>query len=68
MYKQPIRNLRTSKSMPPRFCDFVDDGDNTYLELKNRNGQLVTIMLDDFLYQISVAVAATGKKLPQPAP
>lgn len=68
MLKQPIRNFRTSKTTPPRFCDVVVDGENVYLELKISSVRVVTIPWEDFKYQVQAAIATDGKKLPQAAP
>ena len=36
MIEKPIRDLHSSKPTPPRFCDVIVDGDQIYLELKER--------------------------------
>jgi len=58
MIRQPIRNLRTSKTVPPRFCDVIVDGDKVYLEQKNSKGKYVTIPWEDVVYQVESAKAA----------
>lgn len=67
MFKQPIRNFRTSKSLAPRFCDVIVDGKKIYLEQKIK-GHCVTIPWEDVVYQVQAAITAYEEKLPQIAP
>lgn len=68
MIKQPIRNLRTSRPVPQRFCDVVVDGEEVYLEQKIGKDKYVTILWEDLEYQVKSVIEINEKKLPQPAP
>lgn len=68
MIRQPIRNLHTSKSMPPRFCDVIVDGEKVYLEQKISKDKYVTIPWEDVVHQVKAAIAVDNEKLPQSAP
>ncbi len=57
MIKQPIRDLSTSKPVPPRFCDVVVDGDKVYLEQKISKNKYVTIHWDDIVHQVESVIA-----------
>ena len=58
MIKKPIRNLHTSKTTPPRFCDVIVDGDKVYLEQKISKNKYVTIPWEDVVHQVKAAKAA----------
>lgn len=64
MIKKPIRNLHTSKTTPPRFCDVIVDGENVYLEQKIKD-KYVKIPWEDVLHQVKAAIAVDNQKLPQ---
>ena len=68
MIKKPIRNLHTSKTTPPRFCDVIVDGDKVYLEQKISKNKYVTIPWEDVVHQVKAAIAVDNEKLPQTAP
>lgn len=68
MIRQPIRNMQTSKDVPPRFCDIIVDGEKVYLEQKISKDKYVTISWDDVLYQVNTVIEINKKKLPQSAP
>lgn len=55
MTKRPIRDLHSSKSMPPRFCDVVIEGDRIYLEQKRDKNNTLKIYWEDLLYQVEAA-------------
>lgn len=57
MIKQPIRDLSTSKPVPPRFCDVVVDGEKVYLEQKISKNKYVTIHWDDIVHQVESVIA-----------
>jgi len=56
MIKQPIRNLNTSKPVPPRFCDVVIDGEKVYLEQKVSKNKYITIYWDDIVHQVESVI------------
>nr|DAF07698.1 MAG TPA: hypothetical protein [Bacteriophage sp.] len=56
MIKQPIRDLSTSKPVPPRFCDVVVDGEKVYLEQKISKNKYVTIHWDDIVHQVESVI------------
>ena len=68
MIRKPIRNFHTSRSMPPRFCDVIVDGENVYLEQKISKDKYVTIPWEDVVHQVKAAIAVNREKLPQSAP
>lgn len=55
MIRQPIRNLHSSKIMPPRFCDVIVDGEKVYLEQKISKDKYEKIPWDDVVYQVEAA-------------
>jgi hypothetical protein len=68
MVKQSIRDLRTTKQVPPRFCDVVVDGEKVYLEQKVSKDKYVIIHWEDVVHQVKAAIAVDREKLPQSAP
>ena len=64
MIRQPIRNLHTSRSIPPRFCDVIVDGEKVYLEQKISNKKYVTSPWEDVVHQVKAAIAVKSEKLP----
>lgn len=56
MIKIPIRNLNSSKPVPPRFCDVVVDGEMVYLEQKVNKNKYVIIHWDDIVHQVESVV------------
>lgn len=64
MTKQPIRNLRTTRPVPERFCDVIVDGEKVYLEQKDSKGKYVTIHWEDLCYQVKAAIEINKEKLP----
>ena len=52
MIKQPIRNLRSAKNVPTRFCDVVVDGKQIYLEYKTDKKTLERIPWEDVVYPV----------------
>jgi hypothetical protein len=68
MIKQPIRNLRTNRAVPPRFCDIVIDGEEVYLEQKIGKNRYITILWEDLVHQVGLVLKANSEKLPQSAP
>lgn len=56
MIKIPIRNLNSSKPVPPRFCDVVVDGEMVYLEQKVNKNKYVKIHWDDIVYQVESVI------------
>lgn len=68
MIRHPIRNLHTSRTIPPRFCDVIVDGEKIYLEQKISKDKYVTISWEDVVHQVKAAIAVDKQKLPQSAP
>lgn len=66
MIRQPIRNLRTSRATPPRFCDVIVDGEKVYLEQKISKDKYVTIPWEDVVYQVETAKAVNQEKMKLP--
>lgn len=56
MIKIPIRNLNSSKPVPPRFCDVVVDGEMVYLEQKVNKNKYIKIHWDDIVYQVESVI------------
>ena len=57
MIEKPIRDLHSSKPTPPRFCDVIVDGDQIFLELKEKRPINKRICWDDVVYQVEAAKA-----------
>jgi hypothetical protein len=55
MMKKPIRNLRSSKPIPPRVFDVVIDGDELALEIKTGKNQYETVSWSDVVSQVEQA-------------
>ena len=55
MMKTPIRNLRSSKPIPPRVFDVVIDGDELALEIKTGKNQYETVSWSDVVSQVEQA-------------
>lgn len=45
--RQPIRNLKSDKPVPPRFCDVIVEGENVTLEIKSKKDTHETISWED---------------------
>lgn len=61
MTKCPVRDLHSSRTMQPRFCDVIVDEDKIYLEKKTPSGGYETILWDDVVYQVESAKQAAQK-------
>ena len=71
MVKRPVRDLHSTKPVPPRFCDVIVEDGQVFLEKKNEKKQYEKIPWDDVVYQVQAAVKAetvNNQKLPQSAP
>ena len=55
LIRQPIRNLSSSKPVPPRFCDVIVEGDEVTLEVKTDKNKYETISWNDMKYQVEAA-------------
>ena len=56
MYRQPVRNLHSTKSVPTRVCDVaVLDEMRILLEFKTEKGKVEQIPWEDVVYQVEVA-------------
>lgn len=53
MVKKPIRNLHSTKQVPPRFCDVIIEDDKIFLEKKTDK----KILWDDVVFQVEAAKA-----------
>lgn len=56
--KVPIRNLRSDKQVPPRFCDVVIENDKVFLEKKTEKNKYERILWKDVVYQVEAAKAS----------
>ena len=56
--KVPIRNLRSDKQVPPRFCDVVFVIGEVILEKKTDKNKYEKIPWEDVVYQVEVAKAS----------
>jgi len=54
MVKQPIRNMHSTKKVPPRFCDVVIEDSVIYLEKKTEKN-IERIPWDDVVMQVKKA-------------
>lgn len=57
MIKKAIRNLHSSKLVPPRFCDVIVEGEKIFLEKKNDKNKYEKIPWEDVVYQVESAKA-----------
>jgi hypothetical protein len=57
MIEKAIRDLHSGKTTPPRFCDVIVDGDQIFLELKEKRPVSKRISWDDVVYQVEAARA-----------
>ena len=60
--RQPIRNLKSDKPVPPRFCDVIVEGENVTLEIKSKKDTHETISLEDMQYQVNAAIKKAANK------
>ncbi len=56
MLRQAIRNLRSDKPIPPRFCDVIITNDEVKLEVKTDKNKFETISWEDMKYQVNEAI------------
>lgn len=56
--QKPIRNFRSDKQVPPRFCDVVLENGEVFLERKSDRNQYEKIPWDDVVYQVEAAKAS----------
>ena len=52
--RRSIRNLRSDKPTPPRFCDVIIENGEIYLETKNKN-KYERILWKDVVHQVELA-------------
>lgn len=57
MVKKPIRNLHSTKQVPPRFCDVIIEDDKIFLEKKTDKNKYEKILWDDVVFQVEAAKA-----------
>lgn len=57
MIKKAIRNLHSSKPVPPRFYDVIVEGEKIFLEKKNNKNKYEKILWEDVVYQVESAKA-----------
>ena len=56
MRERPVRDLHSSKRVPPLFCKVIVDGDNVTLESKGKDNKKQTISWKDMVYQVEAAI------------
>ena len=56
MIELPVRDLQSSKRVPPLFCKVIVDGDNVTLESKGKDNKKQTISWKDMVYQVEAAI------------
>lgn len=61
MQRIVIRSAKSKKSVKPRVFDALVDGDDVYLEVKNKKGSEI-IALSDVLTQIAEAMPKQASK------
>lgn len=57
MVKKPIRNLHSTKPVPPRFCDVVIENNVVFLEKKIDKNKYEKIPWEDVVFQVEAAKA-----------
>ncbi len=55
MVKTPIRNLRSSKPVPPRLCDILIEGEEIALQFKIGKNEYETVPWQDVVLQVKQA-------------
>lgn len=55
MIERPVRDLHSSKRVPPLFCKVIVDGDKVTLEIKGKDNKKQTISWKDMVYQVAPA-------------
>lgn len=59
MIEHPVRDLHSSKPVPPLFCKVIVNPDGkTYLQKKSDKKTYETILWEDVVYQVEAAKAA----------
>ncbi len=69
--RKAIRNLKSDKPTPPRFCDVIIEGNEVNLEIKKDKNRYETISWEDMKNQVDAAIKQaqiTNQKLPQIVP
>lgn len=56
MIERPVRDLHSSKQVPPLFCKVIVDGDNVTLDSKGKDNKKQTISWKDMVYQVEAAI------------
>lgn len=57
MKKKPIRDLHSTKPLPPRFCDVILEEGKVFLEKKSDKNKYERILWEDVVYQVEAAKA-----------
>lgn len=57
MTKKPIRDLHSTKPLPPRFCDVILEEGKVFLEKKSDKNKYERILWEDVVYQVEAAKA-----------
>ena len=72
MVKKPVRNIRSSKPVPPRLFDVLVDGDDVSIQVKTGKNEYETVPWPDVVSQVEAAktlnMANMGRELSRPAP
>ena len=72
MVKEPVRNLRSTKPVPPRLFDVLVDGDDVSIQVKTGKNEYETVPWPDVVSQVEAAkilnIMNMGKELSRHAP
>ena len=72
MVKKPVRNLNSTKPVPPRLFDVLVDGDDVSIQVKTGKNEYETVPCPDVVSQVEAAktlnMTNIGRELSRPAP
>lgn len=60
--RRAIRNMRSDKATPPRFCDVIVEDNEVILEVKLDRNRVETIAWEDLQYQVHLAIEKATSK------
>lgn len=72
MVKKPVRNLSSTKPVPPRLFDVLVDGDDVAIQVKTGKNEYETVPWPDVVSQVEAAkklnMTNLGRELSRQAP
>ncbi len=72
MVKEPVRNFRSTKPVPPRIFDVLVDGEDVAIQVKTGKNEYETVPWPDVVSQVEAAkildIKNMGRELSRQAP